>query len=93
MLAKLHPTVALAALALLLSACSNGGNLTLEPGAVVTKKKGSPFVQVNQGGKARIESASGVTAWVAVQAVASKNLSDGSGHKIIMNKTSAVNNQ
>jgi hypothetical protein len=78
-----------------LTACNNGGNLSLEPGAVITKRKGSPFVQVNQGGKALIieqgkTATSGVHGWVAVQNVASKNLNDGSGHKIIMNKTSAA---
>lgn len=78
-----------------LSACNNGGNLTLEPGAVISKRKGSPFVQVNQGGKALIieqgkTANTGVHGWVAVQNVASKNLNDGSGNKIIMNKTSAV---
>ena len=44
--------LALVSLALVLSACNNGGNLTLEPGAVVNKAQGSPYVRVNLGGKA-----------------------------------------
>lgn len=90
MLIKSYQLLVLGALAAVLTACNNGGNLTLEPGAVVSKKKASPFVQVNQGGKALLTGSGGVTGWVAVQSVASKNLNDGSGHKIIMNKTSAV---
>jgi len=77
----------------LLTACNSGGQLTLEPGARKINSKGSPFVQVNQGGKALVvETAktptTGVHGWVAVQAVASGKL-NGGGMNAVMNKTSA----
>lgn len=98
MLGRVYQALILGAFAAVLTACNNGGNLTLEPGAVINKKKGSPFVQVNQGGKALVieqgkTASTGVHGWVAVQSVASKTMTDGSGHRIIMNKTSAVNTQ
>lgn len=88
-------TLVLTALVAFVSACSNGGNLTLEPGAVITKKKGSPYVTVNQGGKALVvetgkTATTGVHGWVAVQSVASRSLADSSnGNTIIVNKTNS----
>jgi len=53
------------------AACSKGGNLVLEPGARTPKQKGSPFVQVNQGGKAYIQdtggTAQGINGYISVQ--------------------------
>ncbi len=71
--------------------CSKGGNLTLEPGARKIASKGSPFVQVNQGGRALVIEngqtvATGVHGWVTVQAVSSRQLSSGSGHTAVINK-------
>ncbi len=78
---------------LALSACSKGGNLTLEPNARIVKTKGSPYVQVNQGGKALVVEqgktpTTGVHGWVTVQAVSSRTLSSagGSGNTMILNK-------
>ena len=79
---------------LLLSACSKGGELTLEPGARIVKSSGSPYVSVNQGGKALIveqgqSATTGVHGWVTIQAVSARNLSSGDGHQLILNKSSA----
>lgn len=77
-----------------LSACSKGGNLTLEPGARIVKTKGSPYVSVNQGGKALVVEqgktpSTGVHGWVTVQAVSSRNLSSTSGNTMVLNKAQA----
>jgi hypothetical protein len=79
---------------LLLAACSKGGNLTLEPGARIVKTKGSPFVTVNQGGKALVveqgkTATTGVHGWVSVQAVSSRNLSSAGGNTMVLNKAQA----
>lgn len=75
-------------------ACSKGGNLTLEPGARRPAQKGSPFVQVNIGGKALVVEQgqtvdTGVHGWVAVNSVSHKQLSSASGHTAVINKASA----
>lgn len=80
---------------LLLAACSKGGNLTLEPGARIVKAKGSPFVTVNQGGKALVveqgkTATTGVHGWVSVQAVSSRNLSSVDGNTMVINKAQAT---
>ena len=85
---------ALGLLSLLISACSKGGELVLEPGARIVKSKGSPYVSVNQGGKALIVQqgqtpSTGVHGWVTIQSVSARNLSSGSGHQMVLNKTSA----
>lgn len=93
----LYNTIGLLGVLLVTSACSKGGNLTLEPGARKIASKGSPFVQVNQGGKALIyeqgltpsTATTGVHGWVSVQAVSSTQLSSASGHKAVINKVSA----
>lgn len=79
---------------LLLAACSKGGNLTLEPGARIVKTKGSPYVTVNQGGKALVveqgkTATTGVHGWVSVQAVSSRNLSSTGGNTMVLNKAQA----
>ncbi len=76
------------------AACSKGGNLTLEPGARKINSKGSPFVQVNQGGKALIveqgqTATTGIHGWVTVQSMSSRSLSSASGHTAVINKTAA----
>jgi hypothetical protein len=82
-----------------LTACSNGGTLNLEPGARKVVSKGSPFVQVNQGGKALIveqgqTAATGVHGYVTVQTITAKNLSGGVGQpQIILNKAQAQASQ
>jgi hypothetical protein len=93
MLVSLGKGLLLAGSLVLLTACSNGGKLSLEAGARKSSK-GTPFVQVNQGGKALViesgkTATTGVHGWVAVQSVASKNITDTGGNKIILNKTAA----
>jgi hypothetical protein len=81
----------LVALAATLTACKNGGDFTLER-PHKDKSQGSPYVQVNQGGKALIYEASrslatatqGVHGWVSVQPV-SAHLTGAGGTNIIMN--------
>lgn len=80
--------IVLMAVTLLVAACSKGGQLTLEPGAIIVKSKGSPYVSVTQGGKAYLTSADGETGWVTVQAVSTKAITGG-GHSMIVNKPSA----
>lgn len=81
---------------LTLTACKNGGDLTLEPGARPNKVQGSPYVQVNQGGKALVvesgqTASTGVHGWISVQAVKSTQMTNAGGTtKIILNKTQAV---
>lgn len=80
---------------LFLSACKGGGNLTLEPGVKKVVSKGSPFVQVNQGGKALIvesgqTATTGVHGYVSVQAISSRQLASPSGTQLILNKTQAI---
>lgn len=84
----------LLAVLLFTAACSKGGNLTLEPGARKIASKGSPFVQVNQGGKALVVEfgqtpTTGVHGWVAVNSVSHKQLSSATGHTAVINKASA----
>lgn len=91
---QIRQYLGLIAAALLLSACNSGGNLTLEPGARKIASKGSPYVTVNQGGKALIveqgkTAQTGVHGWVSIQTISARNLSSTSGHTLIMNKTSA----
>ena len=84
----------LLALSIMIGACSKGGQLTLEPGARIVKSKGSPFVSVNQGGKALVVEqgqtpATGVHGWVTVQTISSKNMTGAGGHAMVLNKSSA----
>jgi hypothetical protein len=79
---------------LFLAACSKGGELVLEPGAKIVKSKGSPYVSVNQGGKALIvqqgqTATTGVHGWVTIQSVSARNLTSGAGHQMVLNKTAA----
>lgn len=84
----------LVAMAVTLSACKNGGDLTLEPGATRKVAKGSPYVQVNNGGKALIYESTrtpatatqGVHGWVSVNAVTSQPLKDANDNLILMNR-------
>lgn len=85
---------ALLGASLFLAACSKGGELVLEPGARVVKSKGSPFVSVNQGGKALIVQqgqtpATGVHGWVTIQSVSGGRHTSGT-HDMVMNKSSAL---
>lgn len=81
------------AISMLLTACSKGGELVLEPGARL-RAKGSPYVSVNQGGRALLVTQgqtpdTAIHGWVSVQAVSSGSLSAGDGHKVILNKSAA----
>lgn len=74
----------------MLAACSGGGSLSLEAGARKIAIKGSPFVSLNQGGKALIveqgkTATTGVHGWVAVQSVAQRNLTGTNGTSLILN--------
>jgi hypothetical protein len=94
MLVSLGRGLLVAATLALLTACNSGGKLSLEPGARKASK-GTPFVQVNQGGTVHlVESGktetTGVHGWIAVQSVSSKSITDGGGNQIILNKTSAL---
>lgn len=74
-----------------LSACQNGGDLTLEPGSRrPAANKGSPFVRVNNGGKALIweqgkTPTTGVNGWVTVNSVSAGQITGGTT-RIIINK-------
>jgi hypothetical protein len=81
--------------AIVLTACKNGGDVTLESGAHVVKSQGSPYVQVNEGGKSLIIEngktvTTGVHGWVTVQAITSTHLSSSSGTNLIMNRPQSV---
>jgi len=74
-----------------LTACKNGGEVTLGPSAIKNKNPGSPYAQVNLGGKSLVVEAgktasTGVHGWVSVQAVTSQNL-NGNNTVLIMNRT------
>jgi hypothetical protein len=85
-------------LILALTACSKGGKLSLEPGAIrdfITK--GSPMATVNQGGAMVVQQGqtakTGIHGYVTVQdvkAVTVKNT--GSGHYMILNTPQAHQN-
>ncbi len=84
------------AVALWLAGCSDGGELTLESGARKIASRGSPFVAVNQGGRALIvqngkTASTGVHGWVTVQSISARNMTSasGTGHSMIVNKPSA----
>lgn len=73
----------------ILVACSKGGQLTLESNARIVKTKGSPFITINQGGKALVVEqgqtpSTGVHGWVAIQTISSSPVSDGSGNTAIL---------
>lgn len=88
-MAYLKASGAAVAMLLLLSACSKGGQLTLEPGAVKVKSKGSPYVSVVQGAKANLVGAdNSANGWVTIQSVSSRTVTSGS-HNMIVNKPSA----
>jgi hypothetical protein len=76
------------------AACSKGGNLVLEPGSRPTKNSGSPFVRVNQGGKATIIQTGGFTvdngvhAAITVQPMSAQNLTGSNGVTGVINKAS-----
>jgi predicted small lipoprotein YifL len=79
-----------------LTACGNGGSLTLEPGRGPASQlsQGSPFVSVNQGGKAMIVQqgmtpTTGVHGWLTIQAVSSKNLNGADGSAMVLNRSQA----
>src|SRR5665213_2467526 len=81
----------LVASAAALTACKNGGDVTLEPGARKVTAQGSPYVQVNQGGTAHLVEAgktetTGVHGYVSVQAITSSHLTSASGTNLIMNR-------
>lgn len=86
-------TLLLAAAVATLTACSAGGDLTLEPGVrKPASGLGSPFVQVNLGGKALVieqgkTATTGVHGWVTVQPVKASNLSSSNGTTATLNKT------
>lgn len=84
----------LLALSIFVGACSKGGQLTLEPNARIVKSKGSPFVTVNQGGKALVvqqgqTATTGVHGWVTVQTISSRSMTSASGHGMVLNKSAA----
>jgi predicted small lipoprotein YifL len=88
--------IGLISAALLLSACGNKGNLTLEPGARKIATKGSANLTVNQGGKALIieqgkTAETGVHGWISIQSMSARNLSSTSGHTLFINKPSSEN--
>ena len=81
--------ILLASAPLLLAGCSGGGSLSLDSVRKIAIK-GSPFVSMNQGGRALIveqgkTATTGVHGWVAVQSVAQRNLSSPGGTSIILN--------
>ncbi len=89
-----HKVLSLLALSMLIGACSKGGQLTLEPNARIVKSKGSPFVTVNQGGKALVVQqgqtpTTGVHGWVTIQTVSSRSMTSSSGHNMVLNKAAA----
>lgn len=78
--------------ALFLAGCNSGGNLSLEPGARKVTSLGSPYVRLNEGGKALVvesgqTATTGVHGWVTIQAVSSNTLTGTSGTQLILNKT------
>jgi len=78
----------------LLAACSNGGEVTIEPSARKFLVKGTPFAQVNEGGRALIvergkTAKTGISGWVAIQSVAATQTTDARGNKMVINKTAA----
>jgi hypothetical protein len=85
---------AIIAAAMALSACKNGGDVTLESNARKVASQGSPYVQVNQGGKSLVvesgkTATTGVHGWVTVQAITSQHLqsANNNGTILIMNRT------
>jgi hypothetical protein len=72
-----------------LSACSKGGQLVLAPNARIVKSKGSPYVNVNQGGKALVveqgkTATTGVHGWITVNTVSGKTLTNGNEVMVLM---------
>ena len=87
---------AIVAAALALTACKNGGDVTLESNAHKVASQGSPYVQVNQGGQAMLVEAgktptTGVHGYATVQAITSQHLQsvNNNGTMLIMNRTQA----
>jgi hypothetical protein len=84
-------TMLAVAAVVVLSACNSGGELAIESNSS-KRIKGSPFVTVNQGGKAMIKDASGNYGFVSVQAVAAKQIkSSADGSRAVLSKASAYN--
>jgi hypothetical protein len=87
-------SLALVIAAAALTACHNGGDLTLEPGARKVASQGSPFIQVNLGGKAMVVQQgqtpdTGVHGWIHVNAVSSQNLTSPNSTSLILNRAQA----
>ena len=86
-------SLALVFAAAALTACHNGGDLTLEPGARKVVSQGSPYVQVNLGGKALVVQSgqtadTGVHGWITVNSVSSQSLSSPNA-SLVLNRSQA----
>jgi predicted small lipoprotein YifL len=89
-----YKALALTVALLSTAACSKGGNLVLEPGARAPRTKGSPFLNVNQGGSMHLveqgkTETTGVHGYITVQAVSARNLAGANGVTGVINKTTA----
>ena len=76
----------------LLTACHNGGSLSLEH--PTTESRAPASVQVYQGGKALITDsgtgATGVRGWIAISNISGTNMTDVNGNKMVLNKAQMV---
>ena len=82
------------AISMFIGACSKGGQLTLEPNARIVKSSGSPFVTVNQGGKALVvqqgqTATTGVHGWISVQTISSPSMTSATSYGMVLNKSAS----
>ena len=82
---------ALAVALLGLTACKNSTSISLDSSARKVKAVSSPFVQINQGGKALIvetgkTATTGVHGWATLTNVAAPTLSSASGNQIFLGR-------
>jgi hypothetical protein len=81
--------------ALFITACSKGGQLNLEPGAIKNKSEGSPFVITAQGAESLIVQqgqtpATGISGWITIgENINPQPLSSVSGHTMVINSPEA----
>lgn len=85
--------LALSVVALTLTACQNGGKISINPGArTVISSSGSPNVRINDGGAALVVQSgatpdTGVHGWISIQSVSAQNATDSNtGTTIRLNK-------
>lgn len=88
---RYHYLVLVLFLASTLVGCSQGGQLNISSSSFTGKTKSTPFVQVNEGGKALIveqgkSASTGIHGWMTIRPEGGGVAFDGDGKKMMFNR-------